>query len=177
MIPLRPHITQRKSPLTFVSWIVGIMDTVQKVCQTFISLNKQNTSFKISIFIQRMFHCFFIDISITVFINSFWNSDLLVFKTFSLLKVKLNLWGVFGFYIGVCRCDDGWSGTRCDIHKSTRPFVMETLFNGTSCDTCGCDTQQTEDCSTATIYGANFVDSSTLTCHYKFVKVRSFALF
>lgn len=72
---------------------------------------------------------------------------------------------------GVCRCDDGWSGTQCDIHKSTRPFVMETLFNGTSCDTCGCDTQQTEDCSTATIYGANFVDSSTLTCHYKFVKI------
>lgn len=78
--------------------------------------------------------------------------------------------------LGVCRCDDGWSGTQCDIHKSTRPFVMETLFNGTSCDTCGCDTQQTEDCSTATIYGANFVDSSTLTCHYKYVKVRSYVL-
>lgn len=127
-----------------------------------------NHIFKVSKFILRMFHSFLHYFNYCV--NPFWSSDLLVFSEFSLLKVKLNL----VFWIGVCRCDDGWSGTQCDIHKSTRPFVMETLFNGTSCDTCGCDTQQTEDCSTATIYGANFVDSSTLTCHYKFVKVRSY---
>lgn len=79
------------------------------------------------------------------------------------------------YNLGVCQCDDGYSGIQCSIYKSTQPFVMKTLFNGTSCDTCGCDIQQTEDCSAAIIYGANFVDSSTLTCHYQFVKARFLA--
>ena len=101
--------------------------------------------------------------------------------SFSIRALSLSLslsWLItYCFALGVCQCNDGWSGTQCDIHKSEKPYVMEILFNGTSCDTCGCDTQVTEDCSTATIYGANFVESSTLTCHYKFVKVTYFSSF
>ncbi|XP_060579493.1 uncharacterized protein LOC132736386 isoform X3 [Ruditapes philippinarum] len=64
---------------------------------------------------------------------------------------------------GVCVCEDGYSGISCDISKATIPTVFSAPFL--------CDVIDTSDCMAAPVYGDNFVESETLTCHYEFVKI------
>lgn len=71
---------------------------------------------------------------------------------------------------GVCVCDDGYSGVTCDISKATVPRVATVPYL--------CDISQTEDCKAASVFGVDFVESTSLTCRYEFISVsRSFPSF
>lgn len=71
---------------------------------------------------------------------------------------------------GVCRCAAGYSGLSCDV--SAEDTVPTMIIQPAGTGSCGCDRRTTDDCNTVTVYGDNFVESTTLTCHYEFTQVK-----
>ncbi|XP_052098806.1 uncharacterized protein LOC127733493 [Mytilus californianus] len=69
---------------------------------------------------------------------------------------------------GVCRCAAGYTGLSCDV--SAEDTVPTMIIQPTGTGSCGCDRRITDDCNTVTVYGDNFVESTTLTCHYQFTQ-------
>ena len=70
-------------------------------------------------------------------------------------------------FTGVCRCAAGYSGLQCEVSAAdTIPTLLPPAAT-----TCGCDRRATDDCRTVTLFGDNFVESETLTCHYEFTQV------
>ncbi|XP_029649426.2 uncharacterized protein LOC115223143 [Octopus sinensis] len=59
---------------------------------------------------------------------------------------------------GECQCENKYFGVDCSIQKDAKPTVF-------SLDPEVCDERVT-DCNEVTIWGENFVETSTLTCHY-----------
>ncbi|XP_071167716.1 uncharacterized protein [Mytilus edulis] len=69
---------------------------------------------------------------------------------------------------GVCRCAAGYSGLSCDV--SAEDTVPTMIIQPAGTGSCGCDRRTTDDCNTVTVYGDNFVESTTLRCHYEFTQ-------
>ncbi|VDI09439.1 Hypothetical predicted protein, partial [Mytilus galloprovincialis] len=69
---------------------------------------------------------------------------------------------------GVCRCAAGYSGLSCDV--SAEDTVPTMIIQPAGTGSCGCDRRTTDDCNTVTVYGDNFVESTTLTCQYEFTQ-------
>ena len=67
--------------------------------------------------------------------------------------------------LGLCNCEDGYSGESCEISKDVVPEIGTVPYI--------CDIDATDDCMSAPVYGFNFVQSSTLTCRYELIKVRN----
>ncbi|XP_041371051.1 uncharacterized protein LOC121384643 [Gigantopelta aegis] len=66
---------------------------------------------------------------------------------------------------GVCVCDDGYTGETCDVSASVPPQVIPVNPSGGACDV------GSADCSQVALFGFDFVESSTLTCHYEYIQV------
>ena len=65
-------------------------------------------------------------------------------------------------------CEDAWLGIACDI-PFTEPPVLVSIDGGDSCD------KRLRPCDKIEIYGYNFADTPTLTCHIRSLQV-SFSL-
>ena len=64
----------------------------------------------------------------------------------------------------LCDCDAGFSGDDCSIDES-KPPVLDSIENVGVCDTL------VRNCTQVTLYGANFADKDTLTCHLEEARV------
>ena len=70
----------------------------------------------------------------------------------------------------ICTCDSGYAGGACSIDLSLPPNV-------TRVENSGLCPLEADTCETVTVYGENFVDTNTLTCHYELAEVGSMTLF
>ncbi|KAK7469526.1 hypothetical protein BaRGS_00036472, partial [Batillaria attramentaria] len=61
--------------------------------------------------------------------------------------------------VGFCVCSTGFAGEDCSIDTSLPPLVYSIA--GSSI----CDRRLSDDCCSLVIFGRNFIDNSTLTCH------------